>query len=111
MHLNKVHGILRRAGLRPYNPDRGSHTGYCVYAEQLPYDSTRYVGIHFRSSKGPSDPALKQAQEAAIASLSTAGVKAEVAEAIDGYPAIEFDVASPRIYRYWQTYWSQASTH
>ena len=105
MHLNKVHGILRRAGLRPYNPDRGSHTGYCIYAEQFPYDPTRYVGIHFRSTK-EGVPTLKQAQKAAIAALSAAGLKAEAAEAIDGWPAIEFIVGASRVYRYWQTYWS-----
>ena len=106
MHLNKVHGILRRAGLRPYNPDRGAHTGYCIYAEQLPYDPTRYVGIHFRALK-KTDPALKQVQKAALDALNTAGLRAEMAEPIDGWPAVEFLVISP-ISKRWKTYWSQA---
>lgn len=100
MHLNKIHAALRRAGLKPYNPVRGDHVGYCIYAEQFPYDPVRYVYIYFRSNAVSKNRLpLEQAQEAAVAALSAAGVKVEATETIDGWPAVEFALVTPRTYR------------
>ena len=99
MHLNKIHGILRRAGLKPYNPARGIHVGYCIYAEQFPFDPVRHVCVYTRSTTPWDKLPLEQAQEAAIAALSTAGLEVEVTETIGGWPAVGFSLVTPKTYR------------
>ena len=108
MHMNRLHGILRRAGLKPYNPARGIHVGYCIYAEQFPFDPVRHVCVYFRSTTPWNRLPLEQAQEAAIAALSAAGVQVEVTETIDGWPAAEFALVTPRTYRRLRTYTTPA---
>lgn len=104
MHLNKIHAVLRRAGLKPYNPIRGDHVGYCIYAEQFPFDPVRHVCVYFRSTTPWEKLPLEQAQEAAIAALSMAGMQIEVTETLGGWPAVEFEVVTPKTYRRWRVH-------
>lgn len=108
MHLNAIHGILRRAGLKPYSPIRGVHVGYRIYAEQFPFETVRYVCVYMQATTPRDKLALKQAQEAAVAALSAAGVKVEATETIDGWPAVEFALVTPRTYRRLRTYTTPA---
>src|SRR5690606_16572098 len=75
MHLNRIHGILKKAGLKPYNPLRGVHVGYHIYTEQFPFDPVRHVCVYFCSTTPWDKLPLEQAQEAAIAALSMAGLQ------------------------------------
>jgi len=104
MYLNRIHGILKRAGLKPYDPARGVHVGYHIYAEQLPFDHVRHVCIYFCSTTPWDKLPLEQAQEAAIAALSIAGLKVEVTKTIDEWPAVEFEVLTPKTYRRWRVH-------
>lgn len=104
MHLNKIHGILKKAGLKPYNPLRGVHVGYHIYAEQLPFDHVRHVLVYFRSTTPWDKLPLEQAQEAAIAALSMAGLQVEVTKTLSDWPAIEFKLTSPKTYRRMRIY-------
>lgn len=99
MHLNKLHGILKKAGLKPYNPARGVHVGYHIYAEQFPFDPVRHVCIYFCSATPWDKLPLEQAQEAAIAALSIAGLDVEVTETLSGWPAVELELVSSKTYR------------
>lgn len=94
MHMNKLHAILRRAGLKPFNPARRDFTGYCIYAEQSPFDPVHHVCVYFRSLSPWEILFLDQAQEAAVAALSAAGVQVKVTETIDGWPAVEFELVA-----------------
>src|SRR5690606_18544634 len=104
MHMNRIHGILRRAGLKPYNPIRGDHVGYCIYYEQFPFDPVRHVCVYFRSTTPWEKLPLEQAQEAAIAALSLSSLEVEVTKTIDDWPAVEFEVVAPKTYRRLKTY-------
>ena len=99
MHLNKIHGILRRAGLKPYSPIRGVHVGYGIYAEQLPFEPVRYVCVYMQTTTHRDTLPLEQAQEAAVAALRAAGLEVEAAETIDGLPSVEFAVTTSKTYR------------
>lgn len=108
MHLNKIHGILRRAGLKPYSPIRGVHVGYCIYAEQFPFDPVRYICVYFRSTTPWNKLPLEQAQEAAIAALRAEGLEVEATETIDDWPAVEFELVTSKTYRRLRTYTTPA---
>lgn len=99
MHLNKIHGILRRAGLKPYSPIRGVHAGYRIYAEQFPFEPVRYVCVYMQATTTRDRQALEQAREAAAAALRAAGLKVETTETIDDWPAVEFELVVPKTYR------------
>ena len=99
MHLNRIHGILKRAGLKPYNPLRGVHVGYHIYTEQFPFDHTRHICIYFCSTTPWDKLPLEQAQEAAVAALSLAGLDVKVTKTLSDLPAVEFELISPKTYR------------
>lgn len=108
MHLNKIHGILRRAGLKPYSPIRGVHVGYGIYAEQLPFEPVRHICVYFCSTTPWNKLPLEKAQEAAIAALRAEGLEVEMTETIDEWPAVEFSVVTPKTYRRLKTYTTPA---
>ena len=95
--MDKIHVILREAGLKPFDPVR-NFTGYCIHTEQSSFGPVRHV-VYFRTLSPWDILFLNQAQEAAVAALSAAGIQAEMTETIDGWPAVEFKLVTSKTYR------------